>query len=426
MTQALQRHNHVGRLKDFCQVGDGAHASIARQEHGVMYLSAKNFKSSGLDLSNVDYISEGDYEKHFGKTKKAVTTPVKGDVLFGIIGSLGTPYTVKHRDRFGLSSSVAILRPSSGLCPDYLYHFMTSSAFQSAVHAIKSGVAQGFLSLEMVKNLPLVTHEINVQRKIAAILSAYDELIDNNQHRIALLERMAEEIYREWFVRMRFHGYEKTTFNKGLPSDWEICEIGRKFATCLGGTPSRAELSYWGGEIPWINSGEVNKLRIVEASEYLTEDGLRYSATKIMPRRTTVIAITGATLGQVSLTEIAVCANQSVVGVYDSVGVYSEYIFQYVKTNIENLIAKQSGGGQQHINKDIVEKEKILLPPPDLIGQYNQIVRPIFDQIRTLMFSTQGYTQVRDRLLPRLISGKLSVENLDIQFPPSMREEAHA
>jgi type I restriction enzyme, S subunit len=291
---------------------------------------------------------------------------------------------------------------------DFVYYISTT--LRDSLVAFAGGAATPIVNKSTFSSIKLLVPEFESQRKIAAILSAYDDLIENNQRRIELLEKMAIEIYREWFVRLRFPGYEKTTFNKGLPSDWEICDIGREFSTCLGGTPSRAEPSYWGGEIPWINSGEVNKLRIVEASEYLTEDGLRYSATKIMPRRTTVIAITGATLGQVSLTEIAVCANQSVVGVYDSTGVYSEYIFQYVRTNIENLIAKQSGGGQQHINKDIVEKEKILLPPTDLIGKYNQVVRPIFDQIRTLLFSTQGYTQVRDRLLPRLISGKLSVE----------------
>lgn len=143
-----------------------------------------------------------------------------------------------------------------------------------------------------------------------------------------------------------------------------------------------------------------------------------------MPKRTTVIAITGATLGQVSLTEIEVCANQSVVGVYDSTGIYSEYIYQFVRANIENLIAKQSGGGQQHINKDIVGKEKILLPPLNLIEKYNHVVRPIFNQIRTLLYSTQANTQMRDKLLPRLISGKLSVEHLDIRFPPGMEESA--
>jgi len=167
-------------------------------------------------------------------------------------------------------------------------------------------------------------------------------------------------------------------------------------------------------------------MRIVEESELITERGFRESATKMMPRRTTVIAITGATLGQVSLTEIEVCANQSVVGVHDNEGVYSEYIFQFVKTNIGNMIAKQSGGGQQHINKEVVEKEEILLPPERLMQKYNPIIRPIFDQIRTLLFSTKSLVKTRDRLLSRLISGKLSIENLDIQFPPGMAQELNA
>lgn len=304
--------------------------------------------------------------------------------------------------------------------PKFVYYLL--QAYKPIIFAYNSGIDTPIVPKSVFEKIEVKIPPKKLQEKIAAILSAYDELIENNQRRIALLEKMAEEIYREWFVRLRFPGHENAQFSKKIPSGWEICEIGSKFSTCLSGTPSRSEPSYWNGDIPWINSGEINKQRIIEASEFITENGLRYSATKIMPKKTTVIAITGATLGQVSLTEIEICANQSVVGVYDESGVYSEYIFQFVKANIENLIAKQSGGGQQHINKDIVEKEKILLPPASLIEQYGKTIRPVFDKISILLFSKQKLIRMRDLLLPRLISNKLSVEHLDIQFPPGMEE----
>lgn len=339
-------------------------------------------------------------------------------VVIGRKGTLGTVHYLKGN--FWPHDTTLWVKDFKGNNRRFTYFFLQTLHLEN----FDTGSSNPTLNRNHIHKIKIIFPKLDEQQKIAAILSAYDELIENNQRRIALLEKMAEEIYREWFVRMRFPENRETNFNKGLPSNWEICEIGDKFSTCLGGTPSRTESSYWGGEIPWINSGEVNKLRIIEPSEYITENGLRYSATKIMPKRTTVIAITGATLGQVSLTEIEVCANQSVVGVYDSTGIYSEYIYQFVRANIENLIAKQSGGGQQHINKDIVGKEKILLPPLNLIEKYNHVVRPIFNQIRTLLYSTQANTQMRDKLLPRLISGKLSVEHLDIRFPPGMEESA--
>ena len=219
------------RLKDFCLVGDGAHSSIPRQDTGVMYLTSRNFKSSGLDLTRVDYISIENFEKHFKTSKSALVKPMVGDVVFGIIGSIGIPYVLKQVDKFGLSSSVAILRPNKNLDSKYLYYYMTSNPFQMAVEAIKSGVAQGFLSLEMIRNLPLIKFNIETQRKIAAILSAYDDLIENNLKRIKLLEEMAQITYEEWFVRMKFPGHKQAVIDSetGLPDGWKPWNLNDKF-----------------------------------------------------------------------------------------------------------------------------------------------------------------------------------------------------
>lgn len=305
--------------------------------------------------------------------------------------------------------------------PDFIYYISTK--LKDALVSFAGGAATPIVNKSVFSSIKVLVPDYEVQRKIAAILSAYDDLIENNKRRIALLEKMAEEIYREWFVRMRFPGHEHTRFLKSIPEGWSIVRIGERFDTFLGGTPSRKIASYWGGDVPWVNSGEINKSRIIQASELITDEGLRRSATKMMPKHTTVLAITGATLGQVSLTDIEVCANQSVVGVYDKYCLYNEYNFQFIKMNIENMIAKQSGGGQQHINKDIVEKEFILLPDEALVTKYNMIIHPIFNELSNLLFTNQKLVKVRDTLLGRLISGKLSVENLDIQFPPSMQED---
>lgn len=418
MKQELQRNNHIGRLKDFCQVGDGAHASIARQERGVMYLSAKNFKSSGLDLSNVDYIGEGDYEKHFGRTKKAVTTPVKGDVLFGIIGSLGIPYTVKDKDRFGLSSSVAILRPSKDLCPDYLYHFMTSSAFQSAVHAVKSGVAQGFLSLEMVKNLPLVTHEINIQRKIAAILSAYNELIDNNQRRIALLEKMAEEIYREWFVRLRFPGHEKVKIIKGVPAGWE-----RK---CL---PELANITYgFAFDGSRFNTGGRGKpiIRIRNISESMTTDYTDEIAKDkyIVRHGDLIVGMDGEFHINQWQGEDAYLV-QRVCRIEAKNSILNGYLAHAIRAPIKHFESILMGATVGHLGAMHLKSISLLVPPEHLQKRLH-VLNDIQQQILQISKATRALSRTRDAFLPRLISGKLSVENLDIQFPPSMEEAAHA
>ena len=130
----------------------------------------------------------------------------------------------------------------------------------------------------------------------------------------------------------------------------------------LGGTPSRAKSEYWNGNINWINSGEVNKFRIIDASEKITELGLQKSSTALLPKGTTVLAITGATLGQVSRLEIDSCANQSVIGIIPNNIELNNYIYLSIFNTINDLILKQTGGAQQHINKNDVETHEIIIP----------------------------------------------------------------
>jgi len=214
------------KISDIAIIGDGAHASIKRVEDGVAYLTSKNFKSDGLDLAKLDFISESDYQKHFKEKSKALTKPQENDLVVGIIGTLGSPYLVRNTDRFGLSSSVAIIRPdSTKILPKYLLYWMKSPTFQRSINQIKSGVAQSFLSLGMIGSLPVCyPQNLEIQKKIAGILSAYDDAIENNLRRIKLLEEMAQITYEELFVRLRFPGYATTPINEatGLPDGWRM------------------------------------------------------------------------------------------------------------------------------------------------------------------------------------------------------------
>ena len=144
------------KIDDVCVVGDGAHASIKRVLEGIPYLTSKNFKIDGLDLTKLDFISKEDYYKHFNGKSKAITKPILNDVILSIIGSIGSPHLVKNNDEFGLSSSVCILRPNEDkILPVFLYYWLKSDFFQQSIHQIKSGVAQSFLSLGMIKSLPV-------------------------------------------------------------------------------------------------------------------------------------------------------------------------------------------------------------------------------------------------------------------------------
>lgn len=333
-------------------------------------------------------------------------------IIIGRKGSIGTVHFIK--DNFYPIDTVFYVVPKNKKMPiKYIYYLLSQLNLSmlntdAAVPGLNRAVA-------LSQNVNFSTNEAE-QRKITKFLSNYDDLIENNNRRIKILEEMAQKIYKEWFVDFKFPGHETITFKDSplgkIPNDWEVKKIGKEYKTYLGGTPSRNEIKYWNGDIPWLNSGKTNELRITEASEYITKAGLEKSSTKLMPKFTTVLAITGATLGQVSMLGDEMCANQSVVGVYSNTS--QEFIFYLLKDKIKKLIQNASGGAQQHINKDIVNEMEFILPTNNILNDFTNILKPINLEIFNLLHKNRVLKQTRDTLLPRLISGEINVENMEV------------
>ena len=221
------------------------------------------------------------------------------------------------------------------------------------------------------------------------------------------LEQQAQAVFKSWFVDFQPFGGE-------LPSSWTNEKLGNICNCVLGGIPSRSKPEYWNGTIPWINSGEVNNFRIIRPSETITELGLSKSATKLLPAKTTVIAITGATLGQLSLLEIDACANQSVIGIIPNSNYPYEYIYPLIKQKINELTAHKTGGAQQHINKQNVENLDILVPTTNALEKYCNTVHHLYEMITNTCFENEHLASLRDRLLPKLMSGELDISDIEL------------
>ena len=208
--------------------------------------------------------------------------------------------------------------------------------------------------------------------------------------------------------------YLKTIYKASFQNKKNNSTLADIADCCLGGTPSRAISKYWNGNINWINSGEVNKFRIIKASEKITQDGLEHSSTKLLRKGTTVIAITGATLGQVSRLEIDSCANQSVVGIIPIDNKLNNYIYLNIFTNINKIISNQTGGAQQHINKNDIKNYKIYKPNLEEIQEFNKNTLPVFNKISINCFQNETLEQLRDTLLPKLMNGEIDLDKIDI------------
>ncbi|MHC5597942.1 MAG: restriction endonuclease subunit S [Nostoc sp.] len=384
-------------IGDCCIVGDGIHASIKRQPTGIMYLTSKNFKNGGLDLSKVDYIFEEDYQKHFRENSKALTKPQTDDVLFSIIGTLGEPYLFKSQDRFGLSSSVSILRPNkSVIFPQYLYYWIKGYIFQHALYSIKGGVAQSYVSLEMIRSLPLYYPPLSTQNKIASILSTYDDLIENNTRRIKILEEMAQTLYNEWFVKFRFPGHEqvnKIESQLGLiPEGW----IGKL---------EDALILQRGFDLP-IKKRQPGNFPVYAATGIIgTHKEAKIKAPGIVTGRS-------GSLGTVMYVDEDFWALNTTLWVKEFRKVTPIYALFLLKSL--GLEQYNSGAAVPTLNRNDIHGLPVVIPSAKILEKFNSNVEPLFILKKNLIKINENLRQTRDLLLPKLISGEIDVENLDI------------
>jgi type I restriction enzyme S subunit len=227
---------------------------------------------------------------------------------------------------------------------------------------------------------------------------------------------MAQEVFKEWFVRFRFPGWQKVKFVDSelgkIPEGWEISKIGEKLTTILGGTPSTSNKSYWeNGDIPWINSGAINDFPIINPTNFITKKGLENSAAKLMPVKTVVLPLV-ISIGKpvnISMLVKEMSGNQSVVGIVGNDKITPEYIYCWVQYKKQEIYGSASGGAQQHINKNIIDSTLILIPKGEILDSFNQKVVSFFDTIIKKAFENQTLAILRDLLLSKLMSGEIKI-----------------
>ena len=330
----------------------------------------------------------------------------KDDILYSEIRPANKRFAfvdIPNTNNYIASTKLMVLRPNTNkILPKFLYCILKSDDIINELQHLaetRSGTFPQITFSAELAPMEILLPPLDIQQKIAEVLGALDDKIELNNKINNNLEQQAQALFEEYFNK----NCETTETTLG-----EVCKCE------LGGTPSRTKPEYWGGKIPWINSGEVNNFRIIKPSEYITETGLEKSATKLLPQKTTVIAITGATLGQVSLLEISSCANQSVVGVLPNDDVPYEFIYPFIKSSIKELVSHQTGGAQQHINKQNVEQLIVKLPSKKIMLEYRDKVKSIYQLISNNCFENQYLSQLRDTLLPKLMSGEIDVSKVNI------------
>jgi type I restriction enzyme S subunit len=331
-------------------------------------------------------------------------------VTTGRSGSLGE--VLYLGEKFWPLNTSLWVKDFKGNYPLYVYYFLKTLNLQE----YNSGAGVPTLNRNHLDNIDIAIHDEAGQKKIASILSSFDDLIENNTRRIEILEEMARLIYREWFVHYRYPGHEKdklvdsgTDFGE-IPDGWEVKKIIDLYNTSAGGTPSRKKEEYFGGSIPWVKTKELNDSFIQESEENITRLGLKNSSAKLFPRNTVLVAMYGATVGQLGVLDIDATTNQACCGIIEKTEPFDySFIYSTLLEYRNKLIGLSQGAAQQNINQGHIKEFQILKPDESILIEFQKQIYPVFDQIRVLKKQSEKLKQTRDLLLPKLISGKVEL-----------------
>lgn len=406
------------KLKEVSEyVTVGFVGSMADQyvEAGVPFLRSLNIHPFRLNYNDLKYIPESFHDA----IRKSKLRP--GDVAIVRTGYPGTACVIPADLPDSNCSDLVILRPGPELNPHYIAAVFNSSFGQNLVGGNLVGAAQQHFNVTVAKELKLRLPPRAGQDKIAAVLVGLNDLIANNQRRIVLLESMAEEIYREWFVRMRFPGADRCCFEKGLPAGWERKNL-RAVADVDPLEPRRT-----GEPAPFVPMDRLSTHSMYFDADETRSDwaGAKFRNHDVLLPRITPSLENGKRGYVLCLKDDEVGVGSTEFIVLRATQISSEHLyFLSISDGFRKHaeLSMSGASGRQRVQDDCFNFFLVAVPPPDVTEAFVQVVRPMFKQVFNLAEQNKRLSAQRDALLPRLISGKLRVEALDIQFPPSMQQ----
>lgn len=299
--------------------------------------------------------------------------------------------------------------------PKFIYYKFQSQNIRNIVISLSNGVAAHGIKGSDLQNIELELPPIQEQKSIASILSAIDDKIENNLAINKTLEEMAMALYKHWFVDFGpFHDGEFVESELGrIPKGWEVKRFFELFELLSGGTPKTSVKEYWNGEVSWVSAKDIGSnntgLYINETEKKITELGVEKSAAKLLPEDTVIVVARGS-VGKYGMITKPMAMNQSCYGIY-SKSTYSQPLTYLLIQSLMNHFMQVSYGSVfDTITTSTFKGINVLLPPKNVLNELKEPIDDYFYQIKENIKENQTLTQLRDTLLPKLISGELRLK----------------
>lgn len=375
-------------LNDICEfIVDCPHSTAPDEGEGYPIIRTPNVGRGRLILDGVQRVSKATYDK---RNIRAV--PQKDDIIFAREAPAGNAAIIRAGQEVCLGQRTVLIRPDKKkVCPQFLAYYILAPKQQYELLGTANGATVAHVNIPIIRNMPVNIPKIEIQERIAEILSSYDDLIENNKKQIKLLEEAAERLYREWFVDLHFPGCEDVKIVDGVPKGWLDGTVGNIALFKRGKTITKAQIHK--GNVPVVAGG-------LEPAYY------HNVANTVAPVIT--ISGSGANAGFARLYNVDIFASDCSF-VDSQTTPYLFWVYCFIKDSKAKLDSLQKGAAQPHVYAKDINALKIYIPTDDILYRFCKVVAPYFGKIKNLQRQNDLLLQARDRLLPRLMSGEVEV-----------------
>jgi type I restriction enzyme S subunit len=399
------------RFSDICERVSVGHVGPTTEHfrdkaNGVRFLRSQNVRPGQLVLETATAIAPEFHQK----LKKSRLQP--GDILFVRVGANRGDCCVVPEGVGELNcANIVFARPKQPT--GFHGYFFQTELGRSLLLSASVGAAQGVINTSSVASMPVPFPPLPVQHRIASILSAYDDLIENNQRRIRILEEMARALYREWFVHLRFLGHETIPRIPSplgpIPQGWKVVAFTEIADVLSGGTPKTDVAEYWNGKIPFFTPRDAPaSFYVQDTGKHVTELGLSKCASELYLPDTVFITARG-TVGKVALPSVPMAINQSCYALRGKPGIPQRFLFLMTLQQVDYLKTNTGGATFDTIVVDTFRRMEVVKPALEVVGRFARQTDAIFEQVNALQRQVQNLRQTCDLLLPRLLSGQLEL-----------------
>lgn len=367
------------RLEDCCySISDGDHQPPPKAQQGIPFVTISNINSMNqLDFSDTMFVPKEYYQSLDEKRKVR-----KGDVLYSVVGSFGIPVLIKEERPFVFQRHIAILRPKKDIVDSgFLFYTMLNRDFYAKADAVAIGAAQRTVSLGSLRNIKIDVPSLESQKHIADILSAYDDLIENNQKQIKLLEEAAQRLYKEWFVDLHFPGHENTKIVDGVPEGWSRGLLKELISVNYGKDHKKAPDD---GNIPVYGSG-----------------GLMRKCNKSLFSGEAVLIPRKGSLNNIMYVDETFWTVDTMF--YATMKQPHTAIFVYFFVKAFDMYSMNIGAAVPSMTTKILDAMDVVIPDKETLEKFDKYAKVYFNKIKTLQGQNEQLKTTRDLLLPKLM-----------------------